>query len=164
MATVTFFEKTGCAGNARQRKLLEDSGHQVQARDVRSKAWTNTDLLEFLAGSPISRWFSPAAPAIRSGEILPGELDEIAALDLLRADPLLIRRPLMQVGSEHRVGFDAAAIDAWIGLSERPGEEIEGCQRTPEAPAVFCVQTAGGGAMCCEFVAATRHAEGCEHG
>lgn len=164
MATVTFFEKTGCAGNALQKKLLADSGHEVRARDVRSKTWTNSDLLEFLAGSPISRWFSPSAPAIRSGEILPGELDELAALGLLRGDPLLLRRPLMQVGSERRVGFDAAAIDAWIGLSELPGEEIEGCQRPPQAPAVFYVQTAGGGAMCCEFIAATRHAEGCEHG
>jgi len=164
MATVMFFEKTGCAGNARQKKLLADSGHEVQARDVRSKAWTNSALLDFLAGLPVPRWFNPSAPAIKSKEIVPQDLDEPTALALLRDDPLLIRRPLMRVGDEHRIGFDSAAVDAWIGLCELPGEDIEGCQRTPEAPAAFYVQTAGGGAMCCEFIAPTRHADGCQSG
>jgi len=117
MATITFFEKTGCAGNARQKALLIASGHQVQARDLRDRRWTNAGLLEFLAGLPVEQWFNRAAPAIKSGEIVPGELDEPTALALLRDNPLLIRRPLLQVGDERRVGFDGTAIHAWIGCA-----------------------------------------------
>lgn len=132
MVTVTFFEKTGCSGNARQKALLAASGHEVLARDLRHKAWTNLALLEFLIGLPVAQWFNPAAPAIKSGEIVPGELDEPTALALLRDNPLLIRRPLLQVGEERRVGFDATAIHAWIGLADLPDENLETCRHGDE--------------------------------
>lgn len=132
MVTVTFFEKAGCAGNARQKKLLAASGHEVLARDLRHKAWTNLALLEFFIGLPVAQWFNPAAPAIKSGEIVPGELDEPTALALMRDNPLLIRRPLLQVGEERRVGFDATAIDAWIGLKHVPDENLETCRHGGE--------------------------------
>lgn len=132
MAVVTFYEKTGCSGNARQKALLAASGHEVLARDLRHKAWTNLALLEFLIGLPVAQWFNPAAPAIKSGEIVPGELDEPTALALLRDNPLLIRRPLLQVGEERRVGFDATAIHAWIGLADLPDENLETCRHGDE--------------------------------
>lgn len=134
MATITFFEKTGCSGNARQKALLAASGHEVLARDLRHKAWSNLALLQFLIGLPIAQWFNPAAPAIKSGEIVPGELDEPTALALLRDNPLLIRRPLLQVGEERRVGFDATAIHAWIGLKEVPDENLEACRHDAPCP------------------------------
>lgn len=31
-------------------------------------------------------------------------------------NPLLIRRPLMQVGDRREVGFDSETVEAWIGL------------------------------------------------
>jgi hypothetical protein len=55
------------------------------------------------------QWFNRSAPAVKSGEVVPEELDEPTALALMRDNPLLIRRPLLQVGDERRVGFDAAA-------------------------------------------------------
>jgi hypothetical protein len=38
-------------------------------------------------------------------------------------DPLLIRRPLMQVGDRCEVGFDPDAVDRWLGL-----QAVEGAQ------------------------------------
>ena len=111
MAEVIFYEKAGCAANARQKALLVASGHQLVVRDLRGQFWSNVRLLEFLAGLPVAQWFNPAAPAIKEGTIVPHQLDEPSALALLRHDPLLIRRPLLQVGEERRVGFDVAAID-----------------------------------------------------
>jgi hypothetical protein len=35
MAEVIFYEKAGCAGNARQKALLRASGHQLVVRDLR---------------------------------------------------------------------------------------------------------------------------------
>lgn len=138
MATITFFEKSGCAGNARQKQLLLDSGHMVLARDLRNKVWTNLALLEFFIGLPVAQWFNPSAPAIKAGDIVPAELDEPTALALLRDNPLLIRRPLLQVGDERRVGFDATAIHAWIGLRDGPDENLEACRHGTDPHAGGC--------------------------
>jgi nitrogenase-associated protein len=164
MATITFFEKTGCAGNARQKALLKASGHEVLARDLRKTQWTNIALLEFLIGLPVAQWFNASAPAIKSGEIVPAELDEPTALALIRDNPLLIRRPLLQVGDERKVGFDATAIDAWIGLQNLPAgpdHDFEACQRHEAEPRVFYVHSASGGAIRC-VAAASSHAGRCE--
>ncbi|WP_217995184.1 hypothetical protein [Methylogaea oryzae] len=34
MATVLFWEKPGCVNNARQKRLLQEAGHTVLARDL----------------------------------------------------------------------------------------------------------------------------------
>lgn len=154
MAHVIFFEKAGCSGNARQKQLLLDSGHRVAARDLRHKAWTNHALLEFFAGLPVAQWFNRSAPAVKSGEVVPEQLDEPTALALLRDNPLLIRRPLLQVGEERRVGFDARAIHAWIGLAEIPEDNVEACRHhaaPQEPPRVAYVHSASGGAIACRF-------------
>ncbi|HNA31336.1 MAG TPA: ArsC/Spx/MgsR family protein, partial [Thiobacillaceae bacterium] len=64
------------------------------------------------------------------GEVSPEALDEQEALRLMLADPLLIRRPLMEVDGQRRVGFDPEAVERWIGLSSRTGgEDLETCPR-----------------------------------
>ncbi|TMQ75917.1 ArsC/Spx/MgsR family protein [Candidatus Accumulibacter phosphatis] len=151
MAEVVFYEKAGCAGNARQKALLVAAGHQLVVRDLRDQFWSNVRLLEFLGDLPVTQWFNPVAQAIKAGTIVPYRLDERSALALLRHNPLLIRRPLLQVGEERRVGFDVAAIDAWIGLRELPAGDLEACQRNRGAVRTFHVQTAGGAAYPCRF-------------
>jgi nitrogenase-associated protein len=162
MATITFFEKTGCSGNARQKKLLAESGHEVLARDLRHRYWTNTELLNFLAGLPVPQWFNRTAPAIKSGEIVPEELDQTTALALLRDNPLLIRRPLLQVGDERHVGFDAKAIKDWIGLTYIPDDDLEACQHTVTVSTTYYVQSANGGAFPCRFDTVTTNADCCK--
>lgn len=134
MATITFYEKPGCKGNLRQKTLLAAAGHTVQAKNLNAEPWTADRLLAFLGQLPVSRWFNPAAPAIKSGEIVPENLGFEHALQLLLENPLLIRRPLMEVGEERMVGFDTAAVDAWIGLNdvELPEGNIEACVHGPE--------------------------------
>jgi nitrogenase-associated protein len=151
MAEVIFYEKAGCAGNARQKALLRASGHQLVVRDLRELFWSNVRLLEFLADLPVAQWFNPAAPAIKSGILVPHQLDELSALALLRHNPLLIRRPLLQVGEERRVGFDGATIDAWIGLRAIPAGDLEACRRDRAEERKSPVQTAGGVACPCSF-------------
>jgi hypothetical protein len=43
MAAVAFYEKAGCAGNARQKALLGASGHQLEVRDLRKPFWKPAD-------------------------------------------------------------------------------------------------------------------------
>ena len=123
MTVVTFYEKPGCAGNAQQKKLLRAAGHTVVAKSLLDVKWTRAELLSFLAPLPVADWFNRNSPAIKSGEIVPEDCDEETALGLMQAHPLLIRRPLMEAEGQRHVGFDAVAVNAWIGL---PGVAIEG--------------------------------------
>jgi len=134
MAVVTFYEKPGCKGNLRQKTLLAAAGHTVLAKSLKTEPWTAERLLEFLGKQPVASWFNQAAPAVKSGDIVPENISFEHALRLLLENPLLIRRPLMEVGSERMVGFDTAAVDAWIGLNgvELPAGNIEACVHGPE--------------------------------
>jgi len=133
MAVVAFYEKPGCSGNAKQKKILEAAGHTVVAHDLLTTPWTDDGLRAFFAPLPIAEWFNRNSPAVKSGEIVPEQYDEAAALALLRRHPLLIRRPLLEVAGVRRVGFEVAAIDAWIGLgADLPDEDMEACQHGKE--------------------------------
>lgn len=132
MAIVIFYEKPGCINNTRQKKLLEQAGHRVAECNLLTTPWTSTTLRRFFGDLPVTEWFNSSAPRIKSGEVMPEKLSESEALTKMLIDPLLIRRPLMQVGDEYRVGFDNDAVDAWIGLSTgsmRSGEDMESCPR-----------------------------------
>lgn len=130
MAHIVFYEKPGCGGNARQRAALEAAGHTLERRNLLTAPWTREALLAFLAPLPVADWFNRAAPRVKSGEVRPETLDADTALALLIAEPLLIRRPLMQCrddGSRH-VGFDPAAVHAWVGLaSPVPPTSLDTC-------------------------------------
>lgn len=134
MADVIFFEKPGCGGNARQKALLEKAGHRVLARDLLSEPWTAETLRPYFGDRPVADWFNRAAPAVKSGEVVPEAMDEAAALALMIERPLLIRRPLMRVGDRTECGFETDRVESWIGLAEgSPEGKLEGCLR-PDMP------------------------------
>ncbi len=127
MAEIIFFEKPGCGGNARQKKVLSDSGHRLTVKDLLSHPWNAAELLAFMGKLPTDLWFNRASPRVKSGEIVPEAQTPDSALALLLSDPLLIRRPLMQVGDSRMVGWDEGKVADWIGLN---GAGIgEGCPK-----------------------------------
>ena len=133
MATVTFYEKPGCSNNTRQKKLLAAAGHQVVAKDILTETWQAERLRAFFGALAVRDWFNYSAPAIKHGEIEPDTLTEQEALALMLENPLLIRRPLMQVGDSLMAGFDQHAVDNWIGLQTiEATSDLESCPRTPE--------------------------------
>jgi nitrogenase-associated protein len=116
MARVIFYEKPGCKGGTKQKVLLTAAGHEVVAHSLLKEPWTTERLRSFFGDRPVAEWFNPSSPRIKSGEIVPEKLDAQTALSLMVQDPLLIRRPLLEVGDRREFGFDVAKIDAWIGL------------------------------------------------
>lgn len=141
MTHLVFFEKPGCGGNARQRALLEAAGHTLERRNQLTEPWTPERLLEFLAPLPVAQWFNRAAPRVKSGEIVPEQLGADAALALLLAEPLLIRRPLMQRTDDgtRLVGFDTAEVERFVGTGSGAGNvpaSLEGCAAV--APRAAC--------------------------
>lgn len=127
MAKVIFYEKPSCGGNARQKALLLASGHEVEARDLLTAPWTTASLRPFFGSRPLRDWFNSASPRVKSGAIKFGELTPEAALAMMLADPLLIRRPLMQVGDRREAGFDQAEVDDWIGLRQPNSPVTDAC-------------------------------------
>jgi nitrogenase-associated protein len=133
MAVVTFYEKPGCSGNAKQKKILEAAGHTVVPRDLFKTSWTSEKLRPFFGNLPVAQWFNANSAGVKSGEVVPTDYDETGALAMLTKHPLLIRRPLLEVDGERKAGFDVAAIDAWIGLgADLPDEDMEECQHGKE--------------------------------
>ncbi|WP_414543715.1 ArsC/Spx/MgsR family protein [Nostoc sp. CCY0012] len=116
MARVIFYSKPGCKGGIKQKVLLTAAGHEVVAYDILSEPWTVERLRSFFGDRPVSEWFNPSAPKVKSGEVVPERLDAQTALGLMLQDPLLIRRPLLEVDNRREVGFDVEKLDAWIGL------------------------------------------------
>jgi len=130
MAEVIFYEKPGCINNTQQKKLLRGSGHTVIAYDLLGQEWSKNQLRRFLAELPVSDWFNMSAPAVKNGVIDVFTVNGDEALELMLDDPLLIRRPLMQVKDMYRVGFDAQAVHDWIGLEKADSmDDLESCPR-----------------------------------
>lgn len=130
MAQVLFFEKPGCINNAKQKRILRNAGHNVIAMDMLEYPWSEKLLLDYLSSLPLIEWFNQSAPKVKSGKICPDSLMVEDALKLLVKEPVLIRRPLMKVNNEFKVGFDYDEINNWIGLQEIFAEnDLESCPR-----------------------------------
>lgn len=136
MATVVFYEKPGCGNNTKQKVWLAASGHTVLAKNLLTEKWTAERLRTFFGELPVAQWFNMAAPKIKSGEIDPAAFDADSALELMLQEPLFIKRPLMEVDGVLRAGFDAQAVDAWIGLNDSQPKDEPGavCHRTEPCP------------------------------
>jgi nitrogenase-associated protein len=136
MATVLFWEKPGCINNTRQKKLLREAGHTVIDKNLLTEPWQAETLRRFFGELPITAWFNPSAPVIKQGLVKPDIVDATQALSLMQADPLLIRRPLMQVGEQYVVGFDPVFVDSWLGLQAEDVKpaDLETCPHTIKQP------------------------------
>ncbi len=135
MARVIFYEKPGCGGNARQKALLIASAHELDVRNLLTEPWTVTSLRPFFGAKPLPEWFNSSSPRVKSGAVKPGELTPNLALAMMIADPLLIRRPLMQVAERRESGFDHPNVDAWIGLRPTNVPVTDACLKERAAPA-----------------------------
>ena len=141
---ILFYEKPHCTGNARQRRLLEAAGHRVTVRSLPDEAWTAESLLGFLAARPVAEWFNPGAPRVKSGEIMPGQLSAAAAMALLLADPLLVRRPLIEAAGRRDCGFDPARLAGWIALPDGTHKDgAESCRHGEAGTVCRGRETAG---------------------
>ena len=129
MAIVLFYQKPGCGTNARQIRALEAAGHQVLTKSLLTEPWTAIELRSFFGEMSVTSWFNPVAPRVKSGEVKPTEIDAANAIALMLADPLLIRRPLIDVDGARCAGFDREPVPSLLG-GER--DDLQACTR-PEA-------------------------------
>ena len=103
--------------------MLELSGNQITALNLLEHPWTKEELEAYLGEKPVAECFNPAAPAIKSGEINPLDYTKEEAIVLMINDPLLIKRPLMQIGERRIQGFDTTVLRDLIDLTGVSGAE-----------------------------------------
>lgn len=122
MATITFFQKPGCQTNGKQKRMLEAAGHTVVAKNLLTEPWSADDLRSFFGATPVTSWFNPASPRIKSGEVVPASLNAEAALALMVKEPLLIRRPLVDMDGQRCAGFDREPVISLLGTLDQSAE------------------------------------------
>ncbi len=121
---VVFYEKPFCAANAKQKQILRESGCTLIERNLLEHGFDRETLRAFMGDANVAEWFNPAAPAVKNGLIDPERLGEEEAMALLMSDPILIRRPLMIIGSEKLCGFDAAKVAEILDRTVAPMPKI----------------------------------------
>jgi nitrogenase-associated protein len=136
MTEVVFYEKPGCLTNLKQKQLLVALGHRVAVRNLLAEPWSAERLRAFFGGRPVPDWFNPTAPKVRDGLIDPAAIDAEAALAAMLADPLLIRRPLIETTAGRCAGFDDHPVLVALGVPTDPSEELTACSRLGEAQPV----------------------------
>jgi nitrogenase-associated protein len=144
MTMILFYEKPGCTNNTKQKVMLAAAGHTVWAKSLLTESWTAERLLTFFGARPVAEWFNRAAPKVKSGEVIPEQILAEKALEMMLADPLLIRRPLIAANGRYEVGFEPAVIESWLGLSNKVRQDLETCAKIHETkpcpePAAGCL-------------------------
>lgn len=134
-AELVFYEKPGCVSNARQRALLVEIGHCLEVRNLLTEPWTAERLRPFFGARPVPDWFNPTAPRVRSGEVRPETLTETQALAMLVADPLMIRRPLIEAGGLSACGFEPGPLLDALGVVLEDGADLQSCSRNVQLAA-----------------------------
>lgn len=131
MTTILFYEKPGCINNTRQKQLLQEAGYEVDARNLLTEGWSAARLAPFFSGLAVADWFNRSAPQVRDGQVIPELLTAEQAMQMLLLEPLLIRRPLMQIGEHHLVGFEADKVNQVLALAWTENEQgaLERCPR-----------------------------------
>lgn len=132
--TIRFFEKPLCTGNARQKAILLAAGHRLVTENILTYPFTREELRSYFGALPVGQWFNSLAPRVKSGEIDIHLMEEEQALDAMLADPVLIRRPLMEIKNIRLVGFNLDELER-IGVSCKEGPrlnllvgiDLEGC-------------------------------------
>ncbi len=104
--TVIFYEKPGCKGNARQKKLLQSRGVTLEVRSILHTPWSEETLLPFFEGLRPKEMINPFAPQIKNKEIDPEKLSKKQLVAMMIQTPLLIKRPLMRAKETFICGFD----------------------------------------------------------
>ncbi|MGD8570416.1 MAG: ArsC/Spx/MgsR family protein [Gammaproteobacteria bacterium] len=129
MQDIVFYEKPGCINNTKQKKLLKNAGYRLKERNLLTEPWTAARLLAFFNNLPVSAWFNQSAPAVKSGDIQPDMLTAEQAIHCMLSDPLLIRRPLMEIGDQKVVGFETQRVQALLDTDISQNENLEDCPR-----------------------------------
>ena len=123
----TFYEKTGCSGNAKQKELLKSHNISFSVKSLLDTSWTKETLSEFFKGLEIKDIFNPFAPQIRDKEIDISKLSKDEAINLMIKNQILIKRPLLDINGVKICGFDIEKINELLNTNIDTNKKLNTC-------------------------------------
>mgnify|MGYP000853817495 CR=1 FL=1 len=124
---IVFYEKTGCSGNARQKALLREYGIEIEVRSLLETPWDKPTLEAFFEGLTPREMLNPFAPQLKDGTFQLAEYTRESLLEAMIRTPILIRRPLLQIGDVKLCGFDIARLNELLHVTMPVPENINAC-------------------------------------
>lgn len=113
---LTFYHKPGCINNEKQKGILRKQGFSLDERNLLEFGWDRETLTKVFKGYLVSEWFNASAPKIKDGSIRPGELTYDEAIDLILANPIYMKRPIIEIDNRYIVGFAASELEMMTGV------------------------------------------------
>lgn len=124
---LTFYEKTGCSGNAKQKELLKSHNISFSVKSLLDTKWTSESLNQFFEGLEVIDIFNPFAPQIRDKEIDISKLSFDEAINLMIQNPILIKRPLLDINGVKICGFDIEKINKLLNTNIDTNKKLNTC-------------------------------------
>lgn len=131
-----FYEKTGCGGNARQKKLLEAEGISFEVRSMLDTQWCKESLSPFFEGLEKEEIINQFAPAIKNGELNIAKYNKDEIIEMMIKEPILIKRPLIEIGATKICGFDLEKINSILKTNLDADAKISTCQSSDSCASV----------------------------
>jgi arsenate reductase (glutaredoxin) len=122
-----FYEKTGCSGNAKQKELLKSHNISFSVKSLLDTSWSKESLGEFFKGLDTKDIFNPFAPQIRDKEIDINSLSKDEAIELMIKNPILIKRPLLDINGVKVCGFDIEKINELLNTNIDTNKKLNTC-------------------------------------
>jgi len=124
---VIFYEKTGCNGNARQKALLREHGIHFEVRSLLDTPWDKATLASFFEGLTPKEMLNPFAPQLKDGSFKLEDYTKERLIEKMVQEPLLIRRPLLQIGEVKLCGFDIPKLNMLLHVKMPTPSNINAC-------------------------------------
>lgn len=140
MTEITFFEKPGCINGEKQKAILRAAGHSLLCIDILSSFWNRENLLAFVTGKAPVEMMNHSAPAIKKREIIPENLSFDEAVTMMVANPILIKRPLVEVDGLSIQGFMDPRLVPYLGGWDGRSDVVT----CPNLQALSCDEQKGG--------------------
>lgn len=125
---VIFYEKKGCGGNTRQKELLHKAGVEFDVKDILNTVWTKELLEAFFEGLSVENIFNMSALKIKNHAIDVTKVSKNEAIELMLKEPILIKRPLIEINQNKICGFDIDKINALLNISMPKPKDINECK------------------------------------
>ena len=84
-------------------------------RDFFKKPFSRQEIVKLLKGRPATEMFNPRSPAVKKLDREPELYSDDELIDLMAAEPRLVRRPVVKIDGKAHFSADAKKLQELLG-------------------------------------------------
>jgi len=126
---IIFYEKPGCVGNDKQKKLLLANGIHFETKSILDTKWDKNTLSLFFKDLKNKDIINQFAPQIKTKELDISQISKEELINLMCKNPILIKRPLLEIGDDKICGFNLKKINTLLASKISADSNISTCQK-----------------------------------